>query len=412
MATDSADTPTVPGGATPAPETKTEQLNDWARIEWQNGNSYYILVDPQTGQEERFIRVTSPLEPVAKTALIPWAGGLAAKAAYGELPRLVASMLLRECGRTYHRCEHDYMVKCDGCPCLNCQVCMMRFLADRHLAETYRRSDEGTRFHRFVNGWIQTGHWPQHDPDLAPYVATFRRFVDDYDLTPESFEWSECIVVNRAHGYAGTCDAGMWVRRNPEKPATVDLLDRLTGEGMPRVEEALVMGDWKTREAEGRRPFRDMALQLAGYCHAEWMRMPDGSELPMPSVNATAVLQIRPDGHDVILTLCGEPEFQGFLGFLQGHRWELDRGAAAISARTFKYAPSVAKARARDGAQRRAAEKKAALSVSPPSAVDVPEGSSDVDGAGLGQVRDRRQERIRSILGVPSETLEFDPPPF
>jgi hypothetical protein len=408
--------PTPDAAPAPPGETKREQIDDWAYLEWQGQSSVYVLVAPD-GTEERLIRVTSPLEPVAKNALIPWSARLAANAAYAELPRLVTSMLLPGCGRTYHRCEHDYTVKCDSCPCLDCQTCMTRFLADRHLAETYRRSDEGTRFHRFVNGWIQTGHWPQYDPDLAPYVATFRRFIDDYDLAPESFEWSESIVVNRTHGYAGTCDAGVWVRRNPAKPATVDLLDRLTNEGMPRTQEALVMGDWKTREAEGRQPFRDMALQLAGYCHAEWMRLPDGSELPMPSVHATAVLQIRPDGHDVILTLCGEPEFRGFLGFLQGHRWELDRGAAAISARTFKYASSVARERARDGARRRAAEKRAGQGGSGPSIVDVPgelSGTSTVNTQGGPAASPRRvSDRVRrSILGEPSETLELEPPPF
>jgi hypothetical protein len=239
-----------------------EILNDYARIVHSDGGqSLYALTHPTTGAEERFTRVTSPLEPVAKSALIPWASGLAAKAAYAQLPRLVASMLATPCGRTYNRCEHDFKAKCADCPCLDCQECLVRYLRDRHLAESYRRSDEGTRFHQVAASWIKTGMFVPYEPDIEPYIATFRRFIEELDLTPKSFEWAEAIVVNRTHEYAGQCDAGLWLIRGTSVQVD-DLLDRLTLEGQPRRDKALLLGDWKTREdnpvnSEGNNPERE-----------------------------------------------------------------------------------------------------------------------------------------------------------
>jgi hypothetical protein len=136
----------------------------------------------------------------------------------------------------------------------------------------------------------------------------------------------------------------------------------------------------------------------------------------MPKVDATAVVQIRPDDYDVIPTLSDDEEFQGFLGFLQGHRWVITRGAMSVAARTFKFAPSVARARATDGARARKAAKAAATAL-PESTVDrpgTPSGKSKVDTKPPRKSTPASKlTRTESVLGRPPvDLVEQSEPPF
>ena len=326
----------------------------------QRENGFYLI------GEERFRSVTAALEHWDKGDLKIWSAGLAAGAAFDELPRLVEALLHRDCGRSYHpKCtEHEWDVRCENCRCEKCMPCVTRWMRDRHLAESNRRKDEGTRVHQIIKHWVLTGYILPSDDDIAPYMASFWAFVAEYGLTPEDWELAEARVINRAYGYAGTLDCAFWIHRSRSK-AAYDLLDRLTPDGAERLQKALILGDYKTREKEDRAIFSDMPLQLGGYRYAEALVLADGRELPMITVDATAIIQIRPDKTSLELVLAEEPEFAAFLNVLSGDQWAQERGKRAVGARTFSYPPSIVKARAADARRRKKDEAAAELPAAP-----------------------------------------------
>lgn len=314
---------------------------------------YYLIGD------ERFRSVTAALEVWNKDALKIWSAGLTAAAAFDELPRLVNALLTPECGRSYHeRCkDHDWIERCPQCRCDACQPCVTRWLRDRQVAESARRLDEGTRIHYAIKQWVLTGYWIAVDADIQVYIDSFKAFVAEYGLLPTDWELAEARVVNRTYGYAGTLDGALWFHRDRSK-AAFDLLDRLTPDGAERVQKALILVDYKSREKEDRAVFNDNPLQLAPYRCAEVLVLADGTELPMLQVDAAAIIQVRPDKTTVELILAEEPEFATFLSVLAGDEWAQERGKRAIGARTHSYAPSVVKLRAADSRRVKAAAAK------------------------------------------------------
>lgn len=324
-----------------------------------DGDAQFYIINAGTDQEERFRRVTGPLGRWDKDGLLPWAGGLAAKGAFDILPALVNSILVPECGRSYHpECDdHDWRVKCAQCRCRECTPCLTRYLRDRHVAESRRRTDEGTRVHVIVGHWASTGVWLAPDEDIVPYVDSAKRFFEEYGIQPEDFELFEARIINRKHGYAGTLDTAIWFTRGRSK-AMDDILDRLTQDGQPRVQRALILVDYKSREKPDRAIFLDMPLQLAAYRNGEVLRLKDGTEVPMVTVHAAAIVQIRPEETSLELVLAEQPEFDTFLKLLAADGWALERGKKAIGARTWSYAPSVAKLRAADQRRAKAAAKR------------------------------------------------------
>lgn len=331
-------------------------------------NGYYLIGD------ERFRSVTAALERWSKDALPIWSAGLAAAAAFDELPRLVTALLTPDCGRAYHKkcTDHEWPERCPNCRCEACQPCVTRWLRDRHDAESRRRMDEGTRIHHLIKHWVLTGYWLPADPDIDAYVTSFKAFVVEYGLLPTDWELAEARVVNRTYGYAGTLDGALWFHRDRSK-AAFDLMDRLTPDGQPRVEKALILVDYKSREKEDRAIFNDNPLQLGGYRFAERLVLADGTEVPMLKVDAAAIIQVRPDRTTVELVLAEEPEFATFLSVLAGDEWAQERGKRAIGARTHSYAPSVVKLRAADSRRAKAAADKAAVEAEAlPTGVDKP----------------------------------------
>lgn len=334
-------------------------MNALSRVTEAEDGRFYVL-NEGTEFEERFRSVTAPLGRWEKN-LEMWAALLAARGAFDEIGALIAAMSTPDCGRTYHSgCElHGWDVSCPDCRCKKCEACMVRWMRDRHLAESARRSDEGTRVHEIANHWAATGVWLVPDEDIKPYIDSFKVFVKKYGIKPEDYWLLEARVINRLHGYAGTLDAALTIFRDRTQ-AAADLLDRITGEAEKRIDQALILVDYKSREKPERAIFLDQPLQLAGYRFGETLVLKTGEEIPMFAVDATAIIQIRPDETTFELVLAEEPEFEVFLALLEADEWALDRGKKAIGARTFKYGETVKKLRERESRQRRALAKKEA----------------------------------------------------
>lgn len=322
---------------------------------------------PTTG--EKFLRVTSALKVMPKEGLVPWAAGLTAKAAFAELPRVVAASRTRACGRTYARCGHDYRERCEGCPCGDCRDCMVKLLRNLHWVEKTRRADEGTRAHKAIEQWVLSGGvWPRLDDDIKPYIASFRKFVTDYGLTPESWEMTEATIINRTHGWGGTLDGQLRIRWGVTELAD-DFCARLCAYLGKPPSDVLVTEDNKTREDPAAQLYQDHSAQLAAYRRGQFILFRDGTEVPLPPTDGGALLQLRPFGES---TEDGDEEdggcytfrplvtddhtYQAFLGSLTAYRWVVERGSASIAVKSFPL-PEEYK---RDKRNRKAREKRAA----------------------------------------------------
>jgi hypothetical protein len=309
-------------------------------------NSRFYLIDLL-----RLVSCTTVTGVIDKEALKRWAAKLAAEAAFAELPTIVVASRKRVCGNTNNRCSgnggHDWRERCDRCPCTECKACVAKWLADRHVAQTKRRADEGTRTHDVVEWWSYTGEIKPHDPDIAPYVAAFKAFVAEYGLTPDSFLLSEAIVVNREEGYAGTTD-GIIRFHAARTEAAAKLISRITQVQWRRaVKQELTVDlvvDFKTKESPDPAFYPEQALQVTGYRHASRVRIKNtDTEEAMPATDGGAIVQLRPDGATLRLVVTDDKTYRrGFLGALSTCLWLIEDGPKSVSSHTFVLPETVA----------------------------------------------------------------------
>ena len=139
---------------------------------------------------------------------------------------------------------------------------------------------------------------PHHFRGNAAAVQALARFMDAWDIEPLGVE---TLLASTTHGYAGTAD--LW--------ATVGALDG---------QRALL--DLKT----GGGIYREYALQLAGYRWADFLQAEDGTEQPVPEVDACYCIHLDrkgPDGPQVRLVpvTVTRDTFATFLSLLDTLRW-------------------------------------------------------------------------------------------
>lgn len=151
--------------------------------------------------------------------------------------------------------------------------------------ETDKAAVQGTDLHDWAESYVLGNAVPVEDLPLIqrPYAHGFLKFLDDFK--PE-YEMTEATVYSRKWGFAGT----------------LDFLARIPGIG-------LTLGDYKT----GKGVYGEVSAQLAAYRHADFIGMPDGSEVPVPEVDGCAVLHLTPKGYELIPVEAGEVEFRYFL---------------------------------------------------------------------------------------------------
>ena len=263
-------------------------------VEESDDGRWYII------DGQRLMSVTTAFNAIAKRGLVPWAGKLAAEQAFMELPTLVLSSRRRPCERTSNRCGHDLTEVCERCPCRECRACVAKWVADRHLRESARRADEGTRVHDVAEWWSFHGVIKPHDEDVAPYVKAFEAFVDEYGITPDDVLLSEALLVHRDIGAAGTTDG--IVRFHAERTeAAAKLISRLLQvpwkQAQKRKLTADLMIDYKTREGDEAKLYPEYALQLAGYRHFPVVRIKNSDhEEPLQPTDGGLIVQLRPEG--------------------------------------------------------------------------------------------------------------------
>lgn len=236
------------------------------------------------GTDTKLRRVTTILNGgYPKPELVFWSANLTAQDAFATLPRLVAASLYP----AEKEAAYDWLRK-------------------GHIRKKEERGDLGTAAHTLVESHVLGTPLPEElldDPEMAPYLDHFLRFVADWKV---EFEASEMTVGNFTNGYAGKLD--YLFRSRPIAAALKVPAD------------TLFLGDTKTGgELDEKGVYPEAGLQMSAYRRAEvcWLR--DGAQLPMPKIHDVGiVLHLRPEGYRPMPLKCGDDVFDAFL-----HVWQV-----------------------------------------------------------------------------------------
>lgn len=251
---------------------------------------------PRTGPVERFWSVTTIIKGgVPAPAVAEWQAREIAEFAvanHRELAQRVAGVRLERIERKANRELADLVAKHLGQMRDDGTIADPFFLVSDPDAiagaiawlkgapwrDKTRKADLGTAVHAELEAY--TLDKPRPDPPLlvAPFVRSFRSFLE---VMRPRIELAEAVVYSRTETYAGRTDVWLWINIAPV--------------GMPD-DWRLVVVDYKT----GKAIYPDVALQLTAYARAEFVGLPDGSELPigvpggMPRPDLGAALLLRP----------------------------------------------------------------------------------------------------------------------
>lgn len=235
--------------------------------------------------------VTTVISKVDKSGpLIAWAKGVTADAALDNLDRL------------------SEMVKADG------REPTKAWLKAHATAESDRAKDLGTRVHLLAEQ-ISRGASPDMDELEAPFVAAYRRYLDEFQPVVKSLEQFTC---NLSLGYGGT----------------FDFLCEIDGK--------LTLGDLKT----GKGVYAETRLQLAALGMAEFIGRPnDPRRYRMPKVEQYVILHVRPEayakGFQLYRVNVNDADRAAFRGALDIYRWAEQRPSKGEP-----YAPTFVEERA------------------------------------------------------------------
>ncbi|MEW1550962.1 hypothetical protein [Streptomyces tsukubensis] len=209
----------------------------------QRGNSRFY-VNQET--KETVPGVTTVVGMLPKPFLVSWAAKMAAESAVDNLPAVTAIA------------ESDP----DGA---------IDFIKGAHWRYTKTRKEIGSdahdMFERMIRGEsVSTDYMPDV---MKPYHSHFAEFLDV--VQPELIR-AEDVAWSDEHKYAGSFDALLRIKDETGASATVVV-------------------DWKT----GKSTYPEVALQMAAYGFADRLIDPDGNTIPMPHVDAAAVLHVTED---------------------------------------------------------------------------------------------------------------------
>jgi hypothetical protein len=254
-------------------------------------NHWYI----DTDTDQKIPGVTSLMDGLPKPALINWAGNATAEYAvdhWDELAALTPSVRLKT-------------------------------LQGARYASRDAAANKGTQVHRLAEKLVQGDRVTVPD-ELAGYVQSYTRFLDEYDVRPVLVERT---VYSAQHNYCGTFDL------------IADLLDPDDPDpDVPGRKTWLL--DIKTSRSG---IFGETALQLAGYRYADvYIDGEDDTQYEMPDVDLCGGIHVRADGYDLIPLQAGPLQHRQFLyvaqvaAFVASSRDLIGEPVASPSASTYR----------------------------------------------------------------------------
>lgn len=89
----------------------------------------------------------------------------------------------------------------------------------------------------------------------------------------------------------------------------------------------MVLGDNKTTKSG---VHAEVALQLSAYERADYILLPDGTQVPIPSIDAAAVLHLRPEGWKLVPIQTSDDAFKTFLALKEVMAWDKTLSKAVV----------------------------------------------------------------------------------
>lgn len=167
-------------------------------------------------------------------------------------------------------------------------------------------ADIGSAVHKAVELYTLGQSLPTWPDDVAGHMQQFEKFLNAYE---PKFELAEATVYHRGHKWGGTLDGICTFTKAPtEHRSLVDLR---------------TIFDIKTSN-EGRQGhglYPEIALQLGAYSHAEFIGLPDGTEAPMPTIEAGAGIWLRADKWAVVPVRVDDEVYTSFRYVIEAFRW-------------------------------------------------------------------------------------------
>lgn len=267
-----------------------------------------VEVDAQPSEDdERLWSVTTILKSFGDSeGLIQWTAAETAKAAVGSLA-------------TVHAMAEDNP---------DAAVEWLKQARFRSKPGTRSATKLGQDVHACCETYVVTGKRPAFgtplpngtlDAEVEPYLDSFELWLERFQ--PE-YVAAEVVVYNERYGYAGQADGYAVV------------------EGTPCIIDYKSAKESFDTRGNRRKPWTDVAMQLAGYRHAPkaavwrarrfesygrryYLLNADERELavPPPTVEGGLVIHLTPDHCDVYPVDCGDSVFDAFLYAIEGARW-------------------------------------------------------------------------------------------
>ncbi len=284
------------------------------------------------GSVEEFYSVTTIIGQGIPKYLVPWASKIVAELAYGEVmahgPNSRASAITRRWakeGKAIVLAARANGAKLDKVD-LNDQRDMgLRYLKGEPERVRDAAADRGTRVHDAgeelvlklaagdaVRLYMKGQPMPEWPADIEGHMASFVQFLDTFR---PRYIATEATVYNRAQAYAGTADAFL---------------------------EVLIDGHWTPLCVDyksGNRVYEETAVQCAAYARGEFLGGADGvTEHPVPTVEGTAVLHLRPKGFTFRRLRYDDQVYRTFLYAREIFRWAIDISKTALGD---KIAPDI-----------------------------------------------------------------------
>lgn len=293
----------------------------------QDGEGRRLYTWTGTGTLEEFYSVTTILGQGIPKYLVPWASKIVAELAYADVEKhgkraigrwaksgIAAVLAAREAGAKLD--SVDMTDKRDlALRYLKAEPERVRDAAAERGSRIHAESEELILKHAAADAarWVAKGQplpeWPE------PIAAQMDSFVAFLDHFRPRYLATEATVFHRTQRYAGTADAfievkvdGQWLR---------------------------LCVDYKS----GNRIYPEVAVQCAAYARGEFLGGPDGvTEYPVPEVDGTAVLHLRPTGYTFRRLRYDEDVFRTFLYAREIFRWAIDISKTALGD---KFAPDL-----------------------------------------------------------------------
>ncbi len=187
----------------------------------------------------------------------------------------------------------------------------------------------GSAVHAACEEYALTGTRPDVDDECRPFLDSFDRWLDRF--TP-SYQATEVAVYSPTWGYAGQADAF------------------LTVDGVRFIADYKTSREHVDRRGKPRRPYPEVALQLAAYRYAElaavwrprrieayrrryYLLSPAERELavPVPEVDGGLCLHITPVACEAFPVRCDRRVHEAFLYAQECFRWQQE-AADAVAA--------------------------------------------------------------------------------